>query len=153
MEQNINRNIDPYINGSGNVSGHFERDSWKEMIQRFYVDVTHLMEKEGQLIRAEMSEKIADVKTASVSLVTGGVLLFVGVLCLAATAIIALDIVTELWIAASIVTVAFLAIGGIMLAGAKKKLEADKLKPNRSIEAFGEIRHTLKEKVNEFTRN
>ncbi len=100
-----------------------------------------------------MSEKVSEVKTASVSLVTGGVVAFVGLLCVAATAIIALDIVTELWLASTIVTVVFLAIGGIMLMSAKKKLESDRIKPNKSIAAFGEIRHTLKEKVNEITKH
>lgn len=155
MEPNMPKDIDPFINGqgSGSVDRHFERESWKDMTQKFYNDVVHLFEKEGELIRTEMSEKVSDVKTASVSLVTGGVIAFVGLLCVAATAIIALDIVTELWLASTIVTVVFLAIGGIMLMSAKKKLESDRIKPNKSIAAFGEIRHTLKEKVNEITKH
>ena len=154
MEPNMPKDIDPVINaqGPGSVERHFERESWKDMTQKFYSDVVHLFEKEGELIRTEMSEKVSDVKTASVSLITGGVVAFVGLLCVAATAIIALDIVTELWLASSIVTVIFLAIGGIMLMSAKKKLESDRIKPNKSIAAFGEIRHTLKEKVNEITK-
>lgn len=155
MEPNMPKDIDPVINaqGPGSVERHFERESWKDMTQKFYSDVVHLFEKEGELIRTEMSEKVSDVKTASVSLITGGVVAFVGLLCVAATAIIALDIVTELWLASSIVTVIFLAIGGIMLMSAKKKLESDRIKPNKSIAAFGEIRHTLKEKVNEITKH
>ncbi len=155
MEPNMPKDIDPFINGqgSGSVERHFERESWKDMTQKFYNDVVHLFEKEGELIRTEMSEKVSEVKTASVSLVTGGVVAFVGLLCVAATAIIALDIVTELWLASTIVTVVFLAIGGIMLMSAKKKLESDRIKPNKSIAAFGEIRHTLKEKVNEITKH
>lgn len=155
MEPNMPKDIDPFINGqgSGSVDRHFERESWKDMTQKFYNDVVHLFEKEGELIRTEMSEKVSDVKTASVSLVTGGVIAFVGLLCVAATAIIALDIITELWLASTIVTVVFLAIGGIMLMSAKKKLESDRIKPNKSIAAFGEIRHTLKEKVNEITKH
>ena len=155
MEPNMPKDIDPFINGqgSGSVERHFERESWKDMTQKFYNDVVHLFEKEGELIRTEMSEKVSEVKTASVSLVTGGVVAFVGLLCVAATAIIALDIVTELWLASTIVTVVFLAVGGIMLMSAKKKLESDRIKPNKSIAAFGEIRHTLKEKVNEITKH
>lgn len=155
MEPNMPKDIDPFVSGqgSGSVERHFERESWKEMTQKFYTDVVHLFEKEGELIRSEMSEKVSEVKTASVSLITGGVVAFVGLLCVAATAIIALDIVTELWLASTIVTVVFLAIGGILLMSAKKKLESDRLKPNKSIAAFGEIRHTLKEKVNEITKH
>jgi hypothetical protein len=123
------------------------------MINRFYTDVTHLFEKEGELIRAELNEKASDIKTASTSLISGGVVLFVGVLSLAATITILLNLVTSLWVASLIVTVAFLLIGVGMLGAAKKKLEADKLKPRKSIEAFGEIRHSLKEKVNEITKH
>lgn len=155
MEPNMPKNIDPFISTSstGTVDRHFERESWKDMAQKFYGDVVHLFETEGQLIKTEMGEKVNEVKAASVSLISGGVLLFVGALCLAATAIIALDLVTELWLASTIVTFVFLAVGGILLMSAKKKLEADKIKPNKSIAAFGEIRHSLKEKVNEITKH
>lgn len=130
-----------------------ERESWQHMLNRFYTDVTHLMEKEGELIRAELSEKATDVKTATGSLLGGGVVLFVGLISLAATVTILLSYVVSIWLASLIVTVAFLLVGGGMLGAAKKKLEAQKLKPRRSMEAFSEIRHTLKEKVNEITKH
>lgn len=157
MDTNINR-VDPFIDGGGTVRSEFsdtayERENWKVMIQRVYGDITRLMDKEGQLIRAEMNEKMGDVKTASVSLIGGGAVLFVGVLCFAATAIILLDLVAPLWLAAVIVTSAFLIIGAVMLATAKKKLNGHNLRPNKSIAAFGEIRTTLKEKVNEITKH
>ena len=160
MDSNITRNNDPYLNQSrSTVDGQFvdshygERDSWKNMANRIYTDVTRLFEKEGQLIRAELSEKVTDVKTGAVSLVTAGVVMFVGLISLAATATILLNMVTSLWLASVIVTAAFMIIGAILLGTAKKKLEADKLKPNKSIHAFGEIRHSLKEKVNEITKH
>ena len=79
--------------------------------------------------------------------------LFFGLMCVAATAIILLDMVAPLWLAAVIVTVVFLAIGALTLSSAKKKLSADRIRPNKSIEAFGEIRHSLKEKVHEITKH
>lgn len=136
-----------------NVDRDLDRASWKNMGQRFYEDVVHLFESEGQLIRTEMTEKVSEVKSASAVLITGGLLLFVGVLTLAATAVIALNLITPLWLASTIVTIAFLSIGGILFVSGKNKLEVDKIKPNRSIAAFGEIRHTLKEKVNEITKH
>lgn len=158
MDTNVNR-VDPFIDGGGTVRSDFstdttyERESWKVMIQRVYGDVARLMDKEGQLIRAEMNEKLVDIKTASVSLIGGGAVLFVGALCLAATAIILLDLVAPLWLAAVIVTAAFLIVGAVMLATAKKKLNGHNLRPNKSIAAFGEIRTSLKEKVNEITKH
>lgn len=154
MDSNIPKNVDPFINGGGStVNRNPERDSWKEMSQRLYTDVVNLFSREGELIRAEMNEKVSDVKTGAVSLISGGVTLFVGLMCLAATAIILIDLITPLWLSAVIVTVIFLAIGASMLAAAKKKLDTQKLKPYKSIEAFGEIRHSLKEKVHEITKH
>jgi len=153
MDSNIQRNVDPYINGSGSVDKTYERESVTTVIQNFYTDVSRLMAKEGELIRAELNEKATQIKVASGALVTGGALLFVGVLCAAATAIICLDLIAPLWLSAVIVTAALLVVGGIMLAGAKKKLNANDLKPVKSIGAFGEIRHSLQEKVNEITKH
>lgn len=153
MDSNLPNSVEPYINGSGSVDKNFDRDSWKVIAQNFYTDMSNLFTKEGELIRAEMNEKVTQVKVASGALITSGVVLFVGVLCAAATAIICLDLVAPLWLAAVIVTVAFLAIGGIMFAGAKKKLNAADLKPVKSIQAVSEIRTTLQEKVNEITKH
>mgnify|MGYP006189548951 CR=1 FL=1 len=159
MDSNISRNTDPFLDGSRGtvdnqyVSGNSDRESWKGMTNRIYTDVTHLMDKEGQLIRAELNEKVGEVKTGLVSLVSAGVMMFVGLISLAATATILLNMVTSLWLSTVIVTAAFLIVGAIMLGTAKKKLEGDKLKPRKSIEAFGEIRHSLKEKVNEITKH
>lgn len=167
MDTNNSINRDPFLNRTNGTSGtidnrlngeyrnteYNDRESWKGMVNRIYTDVVHLMDKEGQLIRAEMNEKVTDVKTGAVSLVTAGVVMFVGLISLAATATILLNQVTSLWLASVIVTAAFMIVGAIMLGTAKKKLEADKLKPRKSIQAFGEIRHSLKEKVDEITKH
>ena len=90
MEPTIQKDVDPFINGTGQIRPGTERESWKVMAQGVYGDVVHLIEKEGQLIRTEMSEKLSDVKSASVNVGVGGVFLHTGALCLAATVIIAL---------------------------------------------------------------
>lgn len=150
MDTNINR-ADPFIDGGGTITD--DRESWKSQIQRVYGDVARLMDKEGQLMRAELNEKILDIKTSAVSLIAGGVVLFVGVLSFAGTAVILLDLFAPLWLASVIVTAAFLMIGAVMLGTAKKKLNSHNLRPNKSIAAFGEIRTSLKEKVNEITKH
>jgi hypothetical protein len=153
MDSDISKNVDPFLNEGGSIERHFERDSWKEMGQKLYSDISILLNREGELIRAEVNEKAVEAKNGAVSLIGGGVALFVGLICVAATSIILLDLVTEIWLAASIVTVVFLLVGAIMLYAAKEKLASKRLKPNRSIEAFGEIRHSLKEKVNEIIKH
>lgn len=109
-----------------------------------------LWEKQSELIRTEMNEKVTQLKAAAASMVAGGAVLFVSLICVAATAIIALNLVMPLWLSGVIVTAAFLIIGGIMVGGAKQKLEADSLKPRRSVETLSEIKSTLKERVHEF---
>lgn len=132
------------------TTGRTDSDSWRFMLEKLYDDMGRLWEKESELIRVEMNEKLTQVKAAAASMIAGGAVLFVGLLCVAATAIIALNLITELWLAAVIVTAVFLIVGGIMVGGAKQKLEADSLKPRRSVETLGEIKTTLKERVHEF---
>lgn len=129
------------------------RESIKDMGQRIYSDLSGLVSKEGQLIKAELNEKASDVKEASVSGVSGGAILYVGLISLAATATLMLGLITELWVASAIVTIAFIVVGGMLVLSAKNKFQSDNLKPKRSIEAFGEIAGTFKEKMNEITRH
>lgn len=150
MDTNVNR-VDPFIDSGGTTP--YDRESWKAMGLRVYGDITRLIDKEGQLILSEVNEKIVDIKTASISLAVGGVVLFVGVLSLAGTAVILLDLVAPLWLSSVIVTASFLIIGAVMLGIAKKKLNSHNLRPNKSIAAFGEIRTSLKEKVHEITKH
>lgn len=129
------------------------RETWQGMLEHLYRDMGRLWDKERRLISTEISEKVADVKAASVSLITGGVLLFVGVICAAATAIIALSNVTEPWIASLIVTLALVGIGAIMVKAASKKFDADQLRPQHSVEALSEIRQTFQERIHEFKKH
>lgn len=129
------------------------RESFKDMGQRIYTDMSSLISKEGELIKAELSEKASDVKEASVSGISGGAVLYVGLISLAATCTFMLAMVTELWVASAIVTFVFLVVGGMLVMSAKSKLQADNLKPRRSLEAFGEIKGSLKEKMNEITKH
>lgn len=127
--------------------------NWRGSIQKFYTDVSALMEREGQLIRTEIGEKSAQVKKAAFSFASAGVMLFVGALCLAATAIIFLNYVIPLGLSAIIVTAVFLIFGAVVLGTAKNKLDADNLVPRKSIDALSDIQHSLKEKVNEITKH
>jgi len=148
MESNLNQGP-----GNYNISTPEERESWKGMIQRLTNELGTLLQKEGQLVRTELNEKMTQVQGASSSLAVGLTLLLVGVQCLAATAIILLSQVTTVWVAAVIVTLFLFAVGGLIFVSAKKKFNSEDLKPKKSIEAFDHIRFSLKEKVNEITKH
>ena len=129
------------------------RESLKEMGQNLYSDINQLWMRQSELVKTELNEKISDVKTATGYLGVGGVLLFVGLMALVATCIIALDMFVPLWAASAIVTVVVLMIGGLALISGKKKMEADRLKPKHSIDALGEIKNTFQEKFHEYQKH
>lgn len=147
MEQILPKNTPPEFNETP------QRESLKEMGQNLYADLNQLWSKESQLIRTELNEKIDDVKTAAGSIVSGGLVLVVGLFALVATIIIALDQYFELWVASAIVTGILIVIGGIVFKSGKKKLEAQRLKPKHSIEALGEIKHTFQENIHEYQKH
>ena len=129
-----------------------DREGWGVMFEKLSTDMTNLWERQSRLISTELNEKVTTIKVASGSLVAGGVILFVGVMCLAATAIIALSNVVAPWVAAAIVTVALMLIGFVMVKGAQKKLAGRGLVPEQSIEALVQIKNTFQERIHEFKR-
>lgn len=140
-------NIENYRENNFQVES---RESWREVLDHLYDDMSHLYERQSLLIRQEVREKIDEAKGAVVTMAIGGSLLFVGIFAAVATAIIALDYVMPLWASALIVTLVLLCVGGIMYSGAKKKLSGRNLVPTHSLETMGEIKSTLKERVNEY---
>ncbi len=150
-----NSNIDGryYSSVDRNIDHPVERESWKDMVQHLYTDMNQLWQKQSLLVSTELNEKITEIKVAAGSLAIGAALLLVGLFAAVATAIILIDLVAPLWLSALIVTAVVMIVGGVMLVGAKKKLEADKLKPKRSIETFGEIRNTFQERIHEFKQH
>jgi hypothetical protein len=153
MDNQINSKRDPFLDVRNSGQNEMARESWGNMAQRLYTDVSNLVEREGQLIRTEIVEKTTQLKSGIVSLVSAGVVLFLGVLCLAATSIILLDYLLPLGWAAFLVSAVFLMVGGVIMGRAKKKMDAGNLLPRKSMNAISEISVTLKEKANEITKH
>lgn len=166
MEPNTQRDTDPFINTSnsyestysdGQVGSEYDnsvtRDSWRVMAENLYHDMVGLWDKQSMLVKTEINEKVGDIKTASVSLIGGGVVMVAGVFSLVATAIILFNLIMPLWASAVLVTAILFIVGGVMLMTAKKKFEADRLKPRHSIETLGDISNTFKERIYEFKRH
>lgn len=129
------------------------RDNWRDVVQKLYADMAELFRKEGQLIRTEFQEKSHDIKEATTSAISAGVVLFIGLQLLAITAIVLLHLVTPLWVASVIVTLFFFVVGGLLIGTAMKKFKSTNLRPTKSIEALEHIRFSVKEKVNEITKH
>lgn len=97
--------------------------------------LTTLARKEGQLARAEVSEKIGQIAGALAMLVGGAVLLIPALVILLGAAVTALVNagIQPHW-AALIVGGGALLIGAILMMAGLSRLKADKLVPNRTIE-------------------
>ncbi len=132
------------------MSDGVRRDSWRNIFDHLTDDLSLLWEKQSRLMQVELQEKVGNVKGAAGSLGASAAFMLVGVFCLAITAIYALSLIVPAWAAAGIVTITFFVIGGVLAGIGKKKLEADSLKPKKSIETFEEMTTTLKERYNEF---
>lgn len=128
-------------------------ENWNSMLQHLYADLSDLVEKQAELVRIEMKEKVEDLKKSVVSLAIGGSLLLVGLFALVATSIIVLDVWLPLWMASVVVTAILCIVGGVMLINAKKKLAAKAFVPHESIETLGQIKNTFKEHINEYKSN
>jgi len=120
------------------------------VLQDLIRDMPVLMERQGQLLRAELSEKATIVKASGASLAAAAAMILFGVQALVAAAVIGLAYVMEWWLAAVIVGVALLAVGAVMAMKAKNALNIDNLKPKKSADAFNDIGVKLKEKAHEF---
>ncbi|WP_142848811.1 phage holin family protein [Telmatospirillum sp. J64-1] len=96
-------------------------------------ETTTLFRKEVDLAKAEMSETLSRASSGLIGLVAGGLIAFIGIQVLVAAAVLGLALFMPWWVAALVVGLAVLAIGGIVLAVGLSNLRARKLVPKRTI--------------------
>jgi len=113
-------------------------------------ETSDLVQTEIRLAKAEISEKINQVNSGIVSLITGGVVAFVGLLFLlqAVTIVLAqlLEPITQQpWVAPLIVGVIVAIIGAVLLQKGRRNLKAEALVPKRSAESLRHDRELLRE--------
>jgi hypothetical protein len=106
-----------------------------------------LIQQEMALLKAELSEKFSRAGQGIAALVAGGVIAFSGWLVLLAAAVLGLATVLQPWLAALIVGVVVLAIGGILLLVGKKRLDAGSLVPQRTLRSLREDQAWLTERL------
>jgi uncharacterized membrane protein YqjE len=106
-----------------------------------------LVRQEIALARAEAGEKLGQLRGGVVMAVVGAAVAQGGFLVLLATAVIALNLVLELWLSALIVGVVTLLIGGIFALIGLRRFQADSLVPRRTIRSLQDDREWAKEQV------
>jgi hypothetical protein len=118
-----------------------------EIISDVTGDLANLVRKESELVRTEMSEKIADAARAGVSMSLGAGLLLGSFLCLLAAAVIGLGHVMDVGWAALLVGVVVGLFGYTLVRGAAKKFQPSALAPDRTTRQIQKDAQLVKEQV------
>lgn len=119
-------------------------DSITDLIRNLATDLSALLGKEIQLAKAEVGESVTKVQTAVGAIATGAVVAIAGLVVLLFSAVYGLSNVVDPWLAALIVGGAALLVGFMMVGAAKKKMSAESLVPDRTLDAAKKDQETLR---------
>ncbi len=117
------------------------------LVKRLLNEFSLLFRKEIVLAKAEASEALSQAKTAAISMVSGGAVLFGGILVLLAAAVLALAHVVPDWLAALIVDAIVTVVGYIMIQGGKNKFDPAALKPDRTQHALRQDKEMVERRM------
>jgi hypothetical protein len=106
-----------------------------------------LIRQEMALLKAELSEKFSRVGQWATALGAGALIAFSGWLVLLAAAVLGLATVVPAWLAALIVALLVLAIGGALVYIGKSRFDADSLTPRRTLRSLREDEAWLRERL------
>jgi drug/metabolite transporter (DMT)-like permease len=110
--------------------------------------VSTLVRKEIDLARVEVTSSIGRASRGAAMAGIGGALLYAGVLTLLAAAVFGLiESGMDAWLAALVVGVAALAIGGVVLMTGMKQVQTTNLAPTQTAETIQENVEFVKETI------
>lgn len=96
-------------------------------------ETTTLFHQEVELARAEINEKVDQARTGVASMAVAGGLALAGVIILLFSAVFALGLVMDLWLACLIVGGGATVLGLIIFGAARAALSGENLKPDRTL--------------------
>jgi hypothetical protein len=106
-----------------------------------------LIRQELALLKAELHEKFSRVGQGMTALGAAALIAYSGWLVLLAAAVLGLATVLPAWLAALIVALVVLAIGGALVFIGKSRFDADSLMPQRSLRSLREDEAWLRERL------
>lgn len=121
------------------------RVSFADLFQSLSETFSRVISQQFELFQVEMSEKASRMSKGLVNLVIGGVVLTIGLLAMVAAAILALIIVMPAPLAALVVAVLFLIVGGIFLTVGLNKIKRTNLKPEKTISSMKDTVRAVQE--------
>jgi len=113
-------------------------------------DLAELVQKEIQLARAELSEKLGQAGGGVAVIAAGGLVAFAGVLVLLDAAVLGLAEAlghAPPWLPSLLVGAATLALGAGLLLRGRSKLKPTNLTPRRMVESLRQDAEMIKEQV------
>lgn len=117
------------------------------LISEFAHETGTLFSQEIALLKAELQEKLGRLGKGAGALAAGGLIAFSGWLVLLAAAVLGLSHVVAPWLAALIVGLVVLAIGGGLLLFGKSRVNTDALVPQRTLNSLREDQAWIREQV------
>lgn len=110
--------------------------------------VSTLVRKEIDLARVEVTSSVGKMSRGAVMAGAGGAILYAGLLVLLGAAVLGLvDAGVDAWLAALIVAVVVLAIGGAVTAMGVNRIRETELAPKETVETVKENVEYVKEQV------
>jgi hypothetical protein len=117
------------------------------LISEFARETGTLLSQEIALLKAELQEKLGRLGKGAGALAAGGLIAFSGWLVLLAAAVLGLSHVVAPWLAALIVGLVVLAIGGGLLLFGKSRVNTDALVPQRTLNSLRKDQAWIREQV------
>jgi cytochrome c biogenesis protein CcdA len=112
--------------------------SFSQILQEIVKHVTEIIHSEGQLLRAEVREDVAQVTRAGVFFVIGAVFAFHALGFVLSGLVYALGNRTSLWLAAVIVGVGAAVIAAVFFRIGRTKIKQSSMKPDKTIRSLQE---------------
>jgi len=145
----MNRSGDMY---QGSTETNSDSDTIGGLLSGLLRDVQQMVRGEMALARAEIKDDVSTIGTSIASLAIATIFALTGFILLMLGVTYVLNMYMRMWIAAGIVGLVLLAIGGMLAMGAKKKLSAASLKPDQTIDSLKETKTWAQQQMNSGNR-
>lgn len=129
-----------------NVSGAEER-SIGALIAGLLQDIRLLLTQEINLAKKELSEKVSALTRSAVTIAIGAVLAMGGLFVLIAALVLVLDLFLPAWVAALVLALVFLAVGGLLVFLGIQRIKKTKVVPERTVRTVEEGVQRVRERV------
>jgi uncharacterized membrane protein YqjE len=145
----MNRSGDMY---QGSTETNSDSDTIGGLLSGLLRDVQQMVRGEMALARAEIKDDVSTIGTSIASLAIATIFALTGFILLMLGVTYVLNMYMRMWIAAGIVGLVLLAIGGMLAMAAKKKLSAASLKPDQTIDSLKETKTWAQQQMNSGNR-